>query len=512
MPYPAANDPRVRHIVVVMLENRSFDHLLGWWKGGPDGLSGNEVNHAPAVFGDNVGVHRAVNPCYGDDPSHEHHDVMQQLLHDRVTGEARLPVNGRYDPTNDGFAINFAELTEGENAGADVMRGLDRSAVPILTSLAENYSHCTRWFCSVPGQTWPNRCFAHASTSEGDVDIRKSRILTGYRAKTIFEELEAGGFDWRVYMCGRIAQVQTYKALRTRDRRKKFIRFYDQVEGFLAAVDEDRLPEYSFIEPDHFPNRWLGGSSNSQHPGNNSGDNEDFVGGEKLIRDIYSALSRNPVVWEKTLLIITYDEHGGIFDHVLPPSGAQYRTGDVYSYTGRSVPPGYPPNGRFEFDLLGPRVPTVVVSPYSDPNHPITPVLDHCTIPATIRHAFLGGGPPGTGANTRAINAKSLLDGDLGLLSLGEARQPETLPEPPERVESLTVAAVDDEDVSLDEFQQALFDLAAGIYQEGRQMKGVDLMGAPIQTDRQRLRWLEEVYGPWWDEYSGRPLPPLANS
>lgn len=249
------------------------------------------------------------------------------------------------------------------------MRCFDERRVPVLTTLAREFAVCTRWFSSVPGETWPNRNFAHAATSHGTVDIEKKP----YFDKTIFQQLSKEKRSWAVYHDGP-AQIWAFPKLWDLPWRNRF----KGMERLYRAIKKDRLPHYAFVEPNHglILNRFLE-SSNSQHPSNNLQKGRDFLAGECLIADIYSALRANPEVFRKTLFVITYDEHGGFFDHVHPPTNA--------------TPPD--PNGQasktgFKFDLLGVRVPAVLVSPWIPANTVDPTTYDHSSIVKTVREVF----------------------------------------------------------------------------------------------------------------------------
>ena len=276
---------------------------------------------------------------------------------------------------------------------ANVMRCLRPwEQLPALATLASSFALCTRWHCSVPGATWPNRNFAHAGTSDGTVDIE----IGLYDNVTIFQRLQEAGKTWSVYRHRRsLAQVMAFSWLSDGGRIGRW-RTLEELDDDVAA---DRLATYSFVEPCHD-----GPSSNSQHPGNNDqrsrpaeGGLWDFERGENLVVSIYEALRRNPEVFAKTLLVITYDEHGGLYDHVPPPTDAVEP--EPFGAPRRSWLPrlvGWfveQPESRFRFTVLGPRVPAVVVSPRIPQQWDDT-LYDHTAIPRTLRALFAPDAPP----------------------------------------------------------------------------------------------------------------------
>ncbi len=330
-----------------MLENRSFDHMLGFLyasdnnvspAGQPfEGLTGTESN--PDASGQQTAVSR-IEPTTpnayfmpGADPGEGYMATNIQLF------GAQNPQAGAV-PSNSGFVRDFADTLSWQSHGgtwsilpgtvaADIMRCFTPDALPVLSALAKGYAVCDHWVASVPTETLPNRAFACAATSQGHMDD-KTRTFT---SPSIFGLLGGHGLSWGIY--GYDAEPLT---------RSTFTDIAGAAGGtigkfadFQSAAAAGTLPAFSFLEP-----AWSS-TGNSQHP------NYDVALGEQLIHDVYEAL-RGGQAWAKTLLVITYDEHGGCYDHVPPPSGA--------------VPPDNTA-GEFGFDFtrFGVRVPTVLVSP-----------------------------------------------------------------------------------------------------------------------------------------------------
>ena len=238
-----------------------------------------------------------------------------------------------------------------------------------------SFAVCTRWFSSVPGQTWPNRNFAHAATSDGEVD----NSLRLYTNPTIFEHLGAAGHRWEIYHRG-APQSWAFRRLWLAAPGGGF----SGHDRLFQAIENDRLPHYAFVEPDHF---WP--SSSSQHPGNNRKNGDDFGRGEALVQRIYEALVARPNVFAKTLLVVTYDEHGGFYDHVVPAYDAKYKDGRVAA-------------GGFAFDLLGVRVPTILISPRIPAGTVDNQVYDHTSLAASLRALFMPGSSPLSSREARA--------------------------------------------------------------------------------------------------------------
>lgn len=259
--------------------------------------------------------------------------------------------------------------------------------LPALAALAQSFAICTRWHCSVPGATWPNRLFAHAGTSDDTVDIEVGL----YDNDTIFDRLNEASQRWHIYQHPEgLAQVSVFSKLTDDDNLKNWY----PISELSEHVEGGQLPAYSFIEPCH-----EGPTSNSQHPGNNDFDApadslhfSDFERGERLIVSVYETLRKKREVFDRTVLIITYDEHGGFYDHASPPTNAvapvpinvPKRTSTWPQILGWFVEQ---PSSRFKFNVLGPRVPAVVISPLIQ--HQVDSTLyDHSAIPATVRKLF----------------------------------------------------------------------------------------------------------------------------
>jgi phospholipase C len=366
---------QIQHIVVLMLENRSFDHMLGFYKHTDPsfkGLSGTESN--PWSAGSDVTVSDKATGQLPFDPHHRHQEVTEQLT------RGPIPLNSRQIDMK-GFVMNAEHIDL--NTAPRVMECFAPQNLPVLTALVTEYAVADQWFSSVPGQTWPNRIFAHAGTSDGRVNNRPYKL---YGNATIFERLEKASATWRIYHDGFPQSIVLWR-LAEGNRPAHFQGMHD----FREAVKANALPNYAFIEPQHFF-----GGSNSQHPGNNEKSNRDMKAGEHLIWSIWKTLISNPTVWAKTLLVITWDEHGGLFDHEKPWA---------------TVPPkkGMSTLG-FKFDLTGVRVPTVFVSPWIRRGAVDHTVYDHTSIPKSVRLRFA---PETKKLTNRDENASSWWDASI---------------------------------------------------------------------------------------------------
>ena len=354
----ANDDPKSKfeHVVHLMLENRSFDHMLGYLKpAGPDfigllgllkapsnkaKIDGEEVTwpafQISAPTTDELYHWPGVDPGEG----YVHYDT-QIFGKDHLAGSP---------PDASGYLADFAEVVAADKARKpprgrsytlpeNIMGGYLPAALPVLSALANGFAVCDEWYCSAPAHTWPNRAFAAAATSQGEVD---NIVQYGWMtARTIFNAMtdDMGKKSWAIYYDGSHSHTRSnFAAL----HEKKFKDNFQPLGTFENLAKTGKLPCYSFIEPD------FSRTGNSQHP------DHDVAKGEQLIYDVYCALYNGPA-WNKTLLIVTYDEHGGLYDHHAPK--------------GKATPPGDGKNIAHDFDFtrFGPRVPAVLVSPWIPP-------------------------------------------------------------------------------------------------------------------------------------------------
>jgi phospholipase C len=342
--------PVVDHFVVLMLENRSFDSMLGCLKSEwpeVDGLTLAEFNKDAANHPIKVWNSSAESMCIpAPDPGESWRDMNVQLF-----GVAEPPAT---PPDMSGFVRNYESQTEEPPyAGNQVMHYYSAAQLPVLTGLAKQFAVSDRWHASAPCQTWPNRFFLHTGTAGGHEN--NDPALVPFDRKTIFEQFDAANIanGWKIYYHD-IPQTLTLKYLWGRLER---LRYFDE---FLADAANGTLPAYSFIEPRYFQELRM---PNDQHPPHN------VTLGEQLIADVYRAVRQGPL-WKKTLLVIIYDEHGGCYDHV-PPPGA--------------VAPDRPPASKpFGFDRFGVRIPAVLVSPWIAPRTLLRPggrvPFDHTSV------------------------------------------------------------------------------------------------------------------------------------
>jgi len=410
---------QIEHIVVVMLENRSFDNLLGGLyppSATFDGLTGNETNpidpSKPAlgtvkVWQGPPGIDAMITPF--PDPNEDFDDMTRQLY-----GRDGVDANAANAPTMDGFAWNY--LTAKSMGGVapkavDIMQYYAPGPggnIPVTSALASAYTFSDRWFASGPVQTFANRVFNHCGTPGtsifesaylNDTDYKFVIALHGgVGDPSIFSTLDTarrGQVNWKIYyqdeaktfgFPGGILSALLVKYVRDVHESDDQTRVV-QYGQFATDVAADALPPYSFIEPRYF--EASDGRSQSNHPGNAiaPGTSADPMAisvcdGEAFLADIYNTLSAHPTVFDKTLLVVIYDEHGGLYDHVPPPAATSpFKSGSVQG---------------FDYSRYGVRVPCLLINPYVNradgvafrPPSSGNP-FDHTTIIQTVIQQFL---------------------------------------------------------------------------------------------------------------------------
>ena len=345
------NAASIENVIVLMLENRSFDHLLGYLPG-EAGLTGKEYNRIdPAdLASGKVYVNNAAAYLSPISPAHDFPSVHTQLYGGLGPVIDPAPMSGFVKAA-------IVEAQGNVQAGMHVMDCFDPAKLPALCTLAEQFCLCTAWFSAVPGPTWPNRFFVHAATSDG---VAANDVTHPYEMKTIYESLEAGGKSWSIYY----GDIPVSLALR---RLWGSLEHFKGFEEFHEDVEKGELASYSFIEPRYMD--FLGWKANDEHPPH------DLMMGEYLIAEVYDTL-RNSPYWEKSLMVVLYDEHGGFFDRVTPPGGVPNPDGKF------SADPA------FDFTRLGLRVPALLVSPFIEKDSTDSNVYEHSSVPATLKNLF----------------------------------------------------------------------------------------------------------------------------
>ena len=394
------------YVVVLMLENRSFDNILGYLyqNGVPAGkqfagVAGNDLSN-PDVNGNPVPV------SIGTDFHQPYPDPGE--VFDDITAQLFNGPSSPNPPAMQGFVKNYfnvlTALTNWTGSPADqskvIMQCFAPNSIPVLSALATQFAVFDHWFCAVPSQTWCNRAFWHAATSWGFVnnpplsdkagwDLDKWAVSSS--GPTLFDLLETqyGVGSWHVY---EDLPVGLTKLVHWGDLKDKsgedYFRYFEGgrpfFKNFFVDCAAGNLPKYSFIEP-HFINFfedvvW----HDDMHPSSFGSDLYSDGGpgsvllGDQIVWKVYQAIRNSQSTsgnnWQNTLLIITFDEHGGCYDHVPPPCA--------------TPPAGGNGEEGFGFDRLGVRVPMVMVSANIAANTIVNTPMHHCSFLKTMQQKW----------------------------------------------------------------------------------------------------------------------------
>lgn len=371
--------PQVKNIVFLMLENRSLDNLLGWlytpspsWDCPPSPLYVYPKGSSNKYNGLTQGMYSNPDPDSGDlipvvqlsdsnwqsgyalpyldpyealrafpsDPraSNNWKGVMNQFFGNQtiITG---LPSESDGEPKMKGFLQDYKYWRDGSWEGKDILWTYTPTQANIINSIALQYGVSDRWFCSVPTETTPNRAYSICGTSLG----HESNSATSYDHTTIFNAIGVKkswgiyGFDLNYQNTGKTYTEGTFSHISKAPNGE-----IGDISTFLDRASTGTLPDFTYLEPN-----WTDvfTTGNDYHPNSKINPGEDFL------RTVYNAVRSGPQ-WKNTLFIITFDEHGGTYDHVPPPWGSKNPDGLNGDENG------------FKFDLFGARVPTILVSPF----------------------------------------------------------------------------------------------------------------------------------------------------
>ena len=402
--------PQFRHVVVLMFENRSFDNLLGWLyerepapHGQPfEGVAGKVLANPIPPGADQANRGRVPvgkgtvmdNP--NPDPGEAYPNINTQLFGTvlpasnrlATASEARAPYN-LPDPVPamapmSGFVTDYISTFEravGRAPAYDeyhvIMDCFPPAALPVFSTLAKSFAVFDRWHCAVPSETFPNRAFFHSATASGHVLNRPyAKWVEHNTAETIFNRISTAkqrGLSWKVYWdpADGITATGAIHFPRLHDY---FGSNFAHMAQFYRDARAGRLPAYTFIEP-----RFGRGHNDAHPPSPELGKKvwpSSVLAAEILLNDVYdtirTATSREGSNWQNTLLLVTFDEHGGCYDHVPPP---------------RAAPPDLTgPVGEldFRFDRAGVRVPTIAISAYTEAGTVISAPFEHTALIKTL--------------------------------------------------------------------------------------------------------------------------------
>jgi phospholipase C len=443
---PPDRSTALDHVVVLMFENRSFDNLLGrLYQPGEvasfEGVLGKDLsNPVPEWAADrsggaaiSYGVAAAMNTP-GADPGEEYPHVNTQLfgiidppanlnvLADKMAAPFNAPADVHQRPSMDGFVADFISAFSAEigrqpryDEYAQIMTGYAPEQLPVVSAIARGFTCFDHWFCEVPSQTFANRSFFHAASSSGYVvNLSPPDSFPLHNtAETIFERLEQQGLSWRVY-CDPPSHLSLTGIIHAPRLWPYFGSRFVSTDQFLQDAADGNLPAYSFIEPN------LLYGHNDMHPAFAAlfpdtpiDPPSSVLGGEALLAKIYNAIrcASSPQGSNafNTLLVVTFDEHGGTYDHLAPPAALPPH------------PATAPNQMNFGFDRSGLRVPTMAVSAWIPGRSVVTSQYRATSVIATLRKRWQLG-PPLTARDASAADL-------VPVLSLETPRDPADWPE-----------------------------------------------------------------------------------
>ena len=364
-PPGAANLEKVDHVVVVMLENRSFDHMLGYLSltGARPEIDGLRPGLANQDQGRTYPVHHLASTALEMDPDHSASAIDQQVAGGSMSGFVASAA-----------ATLARRGVDGGDPGC-VMGYYDGTDVPVYDHLAEEFAVCDRWFSSVRGATLPNRLYALCGAASGSRDDRPPYIPPLYHQHSFVRYLDAHHISWRWYSFdpGTLRLADARYRLGHHHRFGYFskvglpwrtvfdVTVNPKIPSFLEDAAAGTLRQVSWIDPAFTNFNLLGFPVNDDHPP------ADIKDGQDLVLAVYDALAASPQ-WDRSLLVVVYDENGGFYDHVPPPRAAD--------------------DEPEMFGTYGVRVPAIIVSPWIEPRTVSHAVFDHTSIIKTILSRF----------------------------------------------------------------------------------------------------------------------------
>jgi phospholipase C len=439
---PAGTDllPRIKHIVVLMMENHSYDNYLGMLRGRGDGFplgaDGRPEVFNPDAAGEPVRAYHLSSTIQRPKvPSQSWHATHHQWADGRLEGfvtstQVVVPAGGDVDPAEcqgPAAAVGMGYWTEYD--------------LPFYYGLARTFPLADRWFCSCLGPTFPNRRFLIAGTAHGLIDDAPSDLLDSPPAGTIFDQLSRHGISWANYhpTAGQ-SKFRSYVRHKRRMARRRllaakrafpsvtsgvqkdlqftadvfpvgigqYMRHVHSLDQFFADADNGTLPAFSIVDPDFH-------EYSEENP-------QDISKGESFAAEVINRVMYGKG-WPDTLLIWLYDEHGGYYDHVPPPAAVPPDDVEGRSVTGtpgrlqavlRAVFPHVVEvasnldAGPHRYDRYGFRVPAVLVSPYARRDYVCSEVLDHTSVLKLVEQKW--NLPPLTARDAAAASPLSALD------------------------------------------------------------------------------------------------------
>ncbi|MEO9224066.1 MAG: alkaline phosphatase family protein [Acidimicrobiales bacterium] len=348
-------------VVVLMMENRSYDHLLGWMPGTNGKQAGLKFPDLHGAMVPTEALGSNTQACGDKDPAHDWQSVAKQFNDGKLDGWLQTQTTG------DHFPIGYYEQPQ----------------VPILGALAQNYTLFDNYFCSLMAATWPNRfyqlCAAtdvdETGSSPGPTDPRPSKLELA-----IFDRVQEAGLSTGYYTWGE-PMTELFAS-------KRYDAITHPKDQFFADAAAGKLPNVTFVDPDYTTVSEFLGTSNDYHP------HGDIEAGEGYVRDVHDALKASPQ-WDRMVFVLNFDEHGGFYDHVTPPK-----------VTDNNVNPN--PGPHPDYGRLGFRVPAIAMGPFAPKKIEQAGPYEHCSVLCMIEWRW--GLKPMTARDAHAKNLAEALD------------------------------------------------------------------------------------------------------
>jgi phospholipase C len=372
---------KIEHIVIVMMENRSFDHLLGYLSLDPcnrKDVDGQRIDPAWLQQFTNYDNGLAIPPFHSTDP--------HTMPNDFDPPHERSNIAAQIDPRqDDSFPLNGfvsaipPKISTDPSVRKRVMSYFGAAEAPINQFFAENFTICDRWFCSLPAGTQPNRLMAMSGKSL--IDVNQTLLPD---QDLVYDWLNQHDISWRVYHQEIPFFTLMAKWLPSILFSDKF-RCFEDMESDLRNTPPDQLPQVIFVEPTYEDSPHTGTSTDDHAPAGISD-------GQEFLMQVYKAVTASPAFWKNVLMIVDYDEHGGFFDHVPP-----------------SIIPTEPPDGAnwsVPFKSLGVRTPAFIISPFVEARAVCHNLLDHTSVLKLLGEKF-GNGSYSPEVDSRPVGSVS---------------------------------------------------------------------------------------------------------
>lgn len=382
--HPAPEDAPFDHVVVLMMENRSFDHLLGWLPGANGKQAGLSYRDSTGKSIKTWAIGSDPQGCNYADPQHIYQAVLRQINGGKMDGFLKTA------PVGDHFPISYYGEDE----------------VPVLGALAKGFTAFSKYHCSFAGPTWPNRFYQHCATTDmnytglfpgkigSDVPFPPLSERPSKLKLAIWDRLADAGLTGKYYY-----HTEPMTGLFQSGKYDKISHRYPQ---FLADAKAGKLPNVSFVVPDYGTVAEFIGTSNDMHP------HGSVAVGDAFIAEVYEAVRDSPQ-WDRTIMVLSFDEHGGFYDHVKPPA--------VEDDTNNG------PDDKANYKIMGVRVPAIAISPFAPRKIETDGPYEHCSVLKMIEWRW--NLKPMT---KRDAEAKNLADA----LDFSQRRKPIDLPSYPD--------------------------------------------------------------------------------